>query len=117
MTKNDGEWIRSIRKDGKPGRWVYVEGPEYTVLETCDNCGFSSTPKKVQYRSLCDGWSRNGDWSKPGKGMLCMSCWNRVRVIVKREKECEEVKYLINKLKEVIKNERKQNNQNHGRAA
>jgi len=34
---------------------------------------------------------------------MCMTCWNRVRPLVRRRRELEEIKALINKVKRARK--------------
>ena len=109
----DLEWHQYIRKDGKPGRWYQVPGPEYTPLNKCDVCGLVSTPKKVQTRNDVYGWNRESrkDYLAPPRNMLCMGCWNRVRALVRRKDETSEIGIAIRKLQRAIQHERK--NQNH----
>lgn len=83
----------------------------------CDNCDKKGTVKNIQYRPSCDGWSditkkeyvksngnlkgfykekfKNGTKSN---AVLCMACWNKIRVIVKTQCEAEEIDRLKNKL-------------------
>ena len=79
-------------------------------IACCDNCGKKDTHKNVQYRPLCDGWSditkkeyvkSNGNLKgfykekfknrTKNHAVLCMSCWNKIRVIVKAQYEAEEI--------------------------
>lgn len=69
----ESAWIPKLRKDGKPGRRLELHLHYYTPLFTCDICGFTSTPKKVQYRNECY------DPERGETPLLCTSCWNRYR--------------------------------------
>ena len=115
MIKYTEEWEQYKRKDGKPGHWFRVQGLPYTPLVTCQQCGLTSTPKKVQYRSLAAHWPRfdRHDYLTPDKGTLCMSCWNKVRVVVKISQEVEETRTLINRLRRSISSDRKQADSTH----
>jgi hypothetical protein len=113
------EWRRKILANGKPGnKWFQIPVP-YTPLNECDICGKKSTPKKVHLRTGIYGWNRKStdDFATQSKGVLCMGCWNKVRVLCKREQEAHDVRAFINQLQKDIANERKQNHQDHGRTA
>ena len=94
-----------------------VDG-DYTKLNTCELCKRTSTPKNVNVKYDCMYWDlpSKHEWKKENKtlkgyflhfysnakedtGMLCVGCWNKVRVIVKRQEEAEELTKLSNKLK------------------
>lgn len=109
-------------------RAFYIYNP-ITWLRTCDLCGKTSTPKKIQNRY----YDIVGDWNKPdlrvsrrhrldaireslstpSKNMLCMSCRNILAPICRREEEAYESKVLINKLyREVLKCQKSQTQAN-----
>lgn len=90
---------------------VYWMNNPVTKLNTCDLCGKTSTPKKVNYRNDVYRWNGQGkDDYSPSKSLLCMSCWNKVKPLVKREEEADEMKRFINHMKKEISNERKNQN-------
>ena len=97
----DGYWYNFCKKGNMSwARAIYERNP-FTELRTCDLCGKTSTPKKVQYRSLCIRWNvddKKHDFETRGKDTLCMGCWNKVRIVVKRQNEVETNRRLINKL-------------------
>jgi len=98
--KLNTEYYTKPTKSGKPGKKIYTRRYWYTPLNQCDLCGMWSTPKKIHYRGDVYGW----DWDKgseyltPSKDVLCMGCWNKVKVISKRKREAKELKKLTNKL-------------------
>lgn len=111
----DNEWHQYIRKDGKPGHWYCVPGPEYTPLNTCDICGLLGTPRRVRLRSDVWSWMQDHpkDWANGGKNnCLCTGCWNRARAIVNRRDAIKQNAKTVRKLLRTIQHERK--NQNHG---
>jgi len=63
----------------------YIENPVSPVKQ-CGRCGVWGSTKKVQDRWLLD------------TRCICMSCWNKVRPILKAEENLEECKKLANKL-------------------
>lgn len=100
------------RVDGERADRFYWHKNKCTDLNECSLCGMWSTPKKVHERNDVFGWNFDRhDYKTPSKSMLCMGCWNRVRPKVVLSRESEECHLLINKLKRVLENERK--NQKH----
>ena len=113
-TRFDTHYTWSVLKNGKQGKRIISScGPWYTPLNECDVCGYISTPKKVQHRNELWGWNLTDkkDYTTKSKEMLCMSCWNKIRPLVMLERESNEVRTLINKLKREFHG---QTNQNHG---
>lgn len=84
------------RKDGKPAKRVKQEYAWYTPLRTCQRCGLTSTPKRVQHRSLCYEFTN-------GQADLCMACWNVIRPMSVRSKEIYELGCLQRKLEREAK--------------
>jgi len=91
-------WLTCCGKQRYRGT-TYHENPT-TWLRTCDLCGKISTPKKIQYRSneAYWNWHNKKDYGAKRMGTLCMSCWNKVRPLVKQEETYEKTRLLINKL-------------------
>lgn len=90
---------------------MFEEHPRTTLI-TCDVCGKTSTPKKVQERTDCWGWNianPNKDHVTPSKHTLCMGCWNKVRPLVRKAELYRETKSLINKLNKEQRQWRKSN--------
>lgn len=89
-------------------RWSWMPN-KVTHLVTCELCGFTSTPKKVSYRSEIYGWNRenNKDVETPATCTLCTGCWNKVKVVVKKIKAANECEKLLNYLKRSIRDERR----------
>lgn len=100
-----------------------------TWLACCDICGAHKTKgRPVIGRLDCFGWNRpNFGWDfsrfhkkeySPScmegrsKHLLCVPCWNKVKPLVKKAALYHENRSLINKLKKVITNAKK--NQNRG---
>jgi hypothetical protein len=82
-------------KSGKPSkRLVFVW---YTELQTCQLCGFMSTPKKVWQRDDVRYWDTETD-REHSKVDLCTGCWNKVKPLAKAKEEARKIKYLTNKL-------------------
>ena len=102
------EWRRYQRKDGKLGHWYSAQGPYYTPLNQCDLCGIWSTPKRVHHRNDCYIDIDGLNWGTP---MLCTSCWNRVRPIVRQYDLIRECQRLVRKLRRVA-SERASHNRN-----
>jgi hypothetical protein len=71
-----------------------------TSLNTCELCGRKGTRRRVTIRNDTHGWNREtrGDWGTPSKDMLCVGCWNRVRVIVRKKLAADEIRRLGNQL-------------------
>lgn len=103
----NGVWYRD---KGRPHAY-WLENP-VTKLETCQLCGKTSTPKKVSHRIVIYRWNCHDkkDWSCESKSVLCMGCWNKVRPLVEREDEADDMKRFINQVKKEISNERKNQN-------
>lgn len=77
-----------LLKDGRPSTKRFDSYFRYyTPLYICEICKKMSTPKHVNYKY------------RLGYDYLCMSCWNKLRPIEKKQEEVKEVKKLINKLK------------------
>lgn len=89
---------------GRGQRPKYVKNP-VTPLYVCDVCGKRSTPKKIHIRSDVYGWNKSSYLSEEkSKGLLCTGCWNRVKAVVKKQREADEIRYLKDKLyREVLK--------------
>jgi hypothetical protein len=123
IRSRDGTWFYCeyepvLLKNGKPGKRIRFVHFHYTPINYCDVCGKFGRPKKVQERNGVWGWNiPKGDYSSKSKNMLCMGCWNVVRALKKRERESDELRKFINKLQRTISNERKQINQDNGRAS
>lgn len=87
-----------INKNGKAGR--RLDSVLYTPLNECDLCGLVSTPKRVHNRNDVYGWNcDDGDYTARSKCLLCTSCWNKVKPLVKAKTEAIEIKKLSAKLK------------------
>jgi len=72
-----------------------------TTLKNCDVCGKLGTPKKIMHRSQLYRWNVDDkkDYTTPSKDMLCMGCWNKLRVLVNKQHICNENRKLISKIK------------------
>lgn len=92
ITTEDGFFYNSNGSCNFTTRTKFVRNP-VTKLSECEICGKISTPKKVNYKSGLYGWL---DANK--KTTLCMGCFNKVSVLVNKEKEAKEIKALIKKL-------------------
>lgn len=107
---HEGFWSRL---DARGHRWEYTKNP-VTELITCELCGKLSTPKKVHSRSRCWGWNLDREnYGNPDikeKSVLCCGCWNKVKPIVKRQEEADEMKRILNQFKKEISHERKNRN-------
>jgi hypothetical protein len=113
------EWRSVLKKNGKPGLRVEMVPIDCTVIYYCDVCGKVGPKKKVQQRNDVWGWNFDGpkDYKTQSKSMLCMGCWNKIRPLCVKQRKCDEMRTFINKLQRTISNERKQNNQDNGRAS
>ena len=96
----NGYWINTNKKGNLSWCRAFFNKNPVINLNTCQLCGKVSTPKKVQTRIDCWGWNRENkkDYSFKSKHMLCMSCWNKVKPIVNRKEESEELRLIINRL-------------------
>ena len=90
----DWVWHPEKLKDGKPGKRGISKPLWWTPLFQCAECGVWGSPKKVTYRSEC--YRRESGIFNP---VFCMSCWNKVRVIVKKHELLDELRMLANRLK------------------
>ena len=103
----DGIWINTNKSKGSLKSWrraVFIEWP-VSPLYQCDLCNRIGTNKVVQYRNDVWCWNLDGTYQlsdKKSKDYLCMSCWNKIRPLVKRENLAYETKTLINKLKREV---------------
>jgi hypothetical protein len=80
-----GEYRLRRKKDGTLGRrldWVPVP---YCPLYECLACHDRSGGHRIQYRPML-------------AQVLCMSCWNRLRVIQRDQDRLDELGYLTRKL-------------------
>ena len=92
-------------KSGKIGKRIDIIYCWYTPLRTCDLCKKVSTPRNISWRSDCFYWNRNGrnDYP-PDQSTLCVSCWNKVKPLVKMQAELKGIKKLNAKVyREVLK--------------
>lgn len=89
----------STLKSGKPGRRVITFSAPFSPIYVCEFCGFRSGSRRVQLR---DTWTREHPSAE-----LCMACWNRVRPHVKRMREADECRRLVNRYIRKIRDERK----------
>lgn len=106
-----------ILKSGKVSKSCdYLGGYPYTPLRVCELCSLLSTPKRIQYRWDCFSWDMSKkEWFKSNKdGVLCMSCWNKLKPVMKREREVDLNRYLINKINREAIKYGKQINENNG---
>ncbi len=114
------EYELRVLKSGKLSKKCYSVWIPYTLINVCEVCGKLGPPRRVTIRNDVWGWNRlsNKDYvTEPKRGMLCVGCWNRVRPLVYREDKLDEIRSFIKKLERTIANERKQQNQDNGRAA
>jgi hypothetical protein len=70
-------------KNGKYGKRPVMQSAWYSPFQQCRECGVWGVPKRVQYRPICF------DVHKRLEPIYCMACWNRLRVIVRREEDAE----------------------------
>lgn len=95
-----GYWFNHCKIGNLSNKRIYFWENPVTELNTCELCGLTSTPKKVHYRSCVYGWNwkNNKDYQAESLETLCMGCWNKVRVQVKRSRELDEIRRLTKKL-------------------
>jgi len=112
------EW--STLKSGKQGKalkWMFAD---YCPLVTCQLCMKTGSTKSIRPRDVW-GWNREhkDDYEAMKRDVLCMSCYNKVRPIVKKSRELEECRKLINRITKEIQNERRKIDENskHGTVA
>ena len=96
-----------VRKNGQMGTRVYLRLVYITPLNKCDLCGRISTPRNINYKTVTRYYSRQDEkddvLSKyDSLYYLCTSCWNKCERIGFKEKEHDELRRLINKLKKEI---------------
>ena len=95
----------------------YLGGMPYVPLRVCELCSLISTPKRIQYRGGLVYWDMNGrkEWWKSKKnGVLCMSCWNKLRPVIKKEMDVYLNRDQINKINRELTKYVKQINENNG---
>ena len=96
-----GAWINTNKPGNKSWKRArFIKNP-VTMLRECGVCGKISTPKKISYRSLCADWYMTNPYEEPmqqEKDILCTGCWNKVRRIVARQREANELRLLNNRL-------------------
>ncbi len=96
----NGYWFNFCKKGNHSFKRAEFWGNPVTMLNECALCGKKSTPKKVHCRNGVYGWNREHrkDFSFINKNTLCMGCWNKVRVVVKRKEQADEIRRLTGKL-------------------
>jgi hypothetical protein len=72
----------------------------------CSCCGKDGTNKNIRIRNDVYGWNRvsKDDYATASKSLLCMSCWNKIRPIVKKQEESEICFSLIRTINKELKN-------------
>jgi hypothetical protein len=100
----NGFWANTNKSEGAKYSFKSARFYKYpsTTLKECQLCGKLSTPKKIVRRWSVYRWNANGkhDYETESKDTLCMGCWNKIRVLVKRQEVCDQSRRLIAKLKE-----------------
>lgn len=96
-----GEWSRF--KNGNPRDWWRFP---LTMLRACQLCGFTSTPRKVQPRNAAASFELTEGLTP----VLCMACWNRLRVLVKAQDMVNAARRAANKLRRLADESRRQEN-------
>lgn len=100
----NGFWANNNKSEGAKYSFKSAHFYKYpsTTLKECQLCGKLSTPKKIVRRWSVYRWNANGkhDYETESKDTLCMGCWNKIRVLVKRQEVCDQSRRLIAKLKE-----------------
>ena len=100
----NGFWANSNKSKGAKYSFKSAHFYKYpsTTLRECQLCGKLSTPKKITCRNDVFRWNvtDKNDYETEGKNTLCMGCWNKIRVLVKRQEVCDQSRRLIAKLKE-----------------
>ncbi len=88
------------RKDGKTRSRPFQYSAVFAPVRTCQRCGLLGSPRRVSYRSDVYGWNKEHprDWSAPDISTLCMSCWNKVRPVMKMKEQAAELKSANNAL-------------------
>lgn len=89
----NGFWINYNKQGNHSFKRARFYSYPRTELIECELCGKKSTPKKVHYRSDVANW--NDDTNK---GVLCAGCWNKVRPIVRKEREYFELRAITSRL-------------------
>mgnify|MGYP000875619341 FL=1 len=72
-------------------------------LNECGVCGVIGSFKLINFKSNLYGWSEDSfldgcHYEKTLKANMCISCWNKLKPIQKKEIEVREIKSLTNKL-------------------
>ena len=106
------KWGQSI---GAPARtngwWLDKDGMcnECRSIRYCDLCEKEGNAKTIYQRNDVWSWNFDGpkDYTTKSKSCLCMSCWNKVRAVVRRQDKADELQQEINKLNRSIKDERR----------
>jgi len=81
-----------------------------TEIRRCELCGKISTPKKIQSRSDIFHWdSERKDYTKKNKSMLCMGCYNKIKPLVYKKRDIDD---LIKLQKAIIRKVRKHEKDN-----
>ena len=104
----NGVYINRNKKGGgaerSMHRALFIENP-VTNLRKCERCGKVSVPKKVHARCIwplfsirAKNKSREAVSPSSEYPLLCMSCYNNLKPLVKAAKEYDEIAFLIRKL-------------------
>lgn len=104
-----GSWINMCKKGNMSNaNAVFVKNP-VTLLASCQLCGILSF--RVQNRKDVLGWDFDKPNQKDSKCVLCVSCWNKVKPIVKASRQADSIRKLLTKLKREIANGKDKNYQ------
>lgn len=92
---------------------------KWSEVRRCSLCGIFGSARKVQGRSHVYRWKAQSDddsWG-PDDDVLCTGCWNRVRALVDRANEADEIRRLAAKLERAIKHGNENKRQAAGTAS
>lgn len=97
--RENGFFVNYNNSKKHTSRTCFIQFPSTTLVE-CELCHKIGVPKKIHVRNDVHGWTKQSrkDCEYEPKTCLCMSCWNKVKALVKRQDETNEIKLLISKL-------------------
>ena len=106
------KWGEQISDPPRTNGWRIDSGDlclQCKSICKCQLCGKEGTSHSIRPRSDIWGWNRKDtdDYMTESKSTLCMSCWNKVRALVKREDQIRECTSLLKQIEKERKNGRK----------
>ena len=87
-------------KCGEYGKQLNGLFIDYCPLYECKSCLITGSGQHIRYRGEIHGWCGLNFGYTP---VLCMSCWNKARAIIRKEDQIKEIPKLLTDLRRAIR--------------